>query len=73
MSGNKEKVNKTLDAAKERGVEEVLILGVDGNGMLHIDTTFSTIFASHYVLNRAIFEINILQSQMLEEKKEAAE
>lgn len=70
MAGNK--VIETLERAKDRGATEVLILGVDGNGMLHIDTTFGTIFASHYVLNRAIFEINLLQSQMLEEKNGAA-
>lgn len=66
----KETVQNALESARGRTPVDVVVLSINADGTMAIDTSYNSILTSHILLNRAIFEINVLQMQSMMNKEE---
>ena len=55
-------VSELLEANKELDHENILIIGFNKNGKIHIDTNRATFEFVNYACNRTIFNINNLET-----------
>jgi len=52
-----------LMEATSKGYDHVMIIGLGGNGNMEVSSTIDNTIPMHYVLNRAVFELNIFEMQ----------
>lgn len=52
-----------LMEATSKGYDHVMIIGMGQNGNMEVSSTIDNTIPMHYVLNRAVFELNIFEMQ----------
>lgn len=58
-SGVQVKLKEVLD--KSEKYTQVMVISLDANGNIDIDSTINTVPGMSYVLNRSVFELNIFE------------
>lgn len=64
-----EMIQKVLDEAKNKDLHSVLVIGMKPDGKLDISTDRPHFPFLHWLLNRTIFELNILENNNMREVK----
>ena len=67
-----EAVQKCIDSAKEKDFEAIMIVGLDKNGTLMIESSVNNVALMHWMLNKSIFDINVFESNNKGKKEEEA-
>lgn len=57
----------TLEQAKERNFEKVIVVGLNGNGSLEVLTDLDTSSQAIYTLNRTVFSLQMNEEHMISE------
>jgi len=60
-----------LMEATSKGYDHVMIIGLGQNGNMEVSSTIDNTIPMHYVLNRAVFELNIFEMQNKKRMEEA--
>lgn len=55
-------VTKLMEAAG-KAYDHVMIIGMGQNGNMEVSSTIDNTIPMHYVLNRAVFELNVFEMQ----------
>ena len=67
-----EAVQKCIDSAKDKDFEAIMIVGLDKNGTLMIESSVNNVALMHWMLNKSIFDINVFESNNKGKKEEEA-
>jgi len=67
-----EAVQKCIDNAQDKDLEAIMIVGLDKNGGLMIESSVNNVALMHWMLNKSIFDINVFESNNKGKKEEEA-
>ena len=67
-----EAVQKRIDNAQDKDLEAIMIVGLDKNGGLMIESSVNNVALMHWMLNKSIFDINVFESNNKGKKEEEA-
>ena len=67
-----EAVQKCIDNAQDKDLEAIMIVGLDKNGGLMIESSVNNVALMHWMLNKSIFDINVYESNNKGKKEEEA-
>jgi len=67
-----EEVQKCIDTAQGKELEAIMIVGLDKNGGLMIESSVTNLALMHWMLNKSIFDINVFESNNRTKKEEEA-
>jgi hypothetical protein len=65
-------VQKCIDNAQDKDLEAIMIVGLDKNGGLMIESSVNNVALMHWMLNKSIFDINVFESNNKGKKEEEA-
>jgi hypothetical protein len=69
-----EAVKNIVDELADKDLEAIMVVGLDSNGSLNIQSSVNNVALMHWMLNKSIFDINVFENnQKREEKTEKAE
>jgi len=69
-----EAVKNIVDELADKDLEAIMVVGLDSNGSLNIQSSVNNVALMHWMLNKSIFDINVFENnQKREEKAEKAE
>ena len=69
-----EAVKNIVDELADKDLEAIMVVGLDSNGSLSIQSSVNNVALMHWMLNKSIFDINVFENnQKREEKAEKAE
>lgn len=69
-----EAVKNIVDELADKDLEAIMVVGLDSNGALNIQSSVNNVALMHWMLNKSIFDINVFENnQKREEKAEKAE
>jgi len=69
-----EAVKNIVDELADKDLEAILVVGLDSNGSLNIQSSVNNVALMHWMLNKSIFDINVYENNTKrEEKAEKAE
>lgn len=67
-----EEVQKCIDTAQGKDLEAIMIVGLDKNGGLMIESSVTNLALMHWMLNKSIFDINVFESNNRTKKEDEA-
>jgi len=67
-----EAVQKCIDNAQDKDLEAIMIVGLDKNGGLMIESSVNNVALMHWMLNKSIFDINVFESSSKVKKEDEA-
>jgi hypothetical protein len=67
-----EEVQKCIDTAQGKDLEAIMIVGLDKNGRLMIESSVNNVALMHWMLNKSIFDINVFESSSKVKKEDEA-
>lgn len=65
--------NKVLDNAKESDYTGVIVLGLNEDGVVNINTSFNNLAVMHWILNKSIFDLNVFEKEPKQVDQESKE
>lgn len=65
----KTKAEIKLEDAKKLKFQDVIIIGLNEENHLSVETTYDNIVMLHYIMNRALFELNVFEANRRSEQK----
>ena len=68
-----EDITKVLDSAKEADYTGVIVLGLNEDGVVNINTSFNNLAVMHWILNRSIFDLIVFEKEPKQVDQESKE
>ena len=68
-----EAVEKAFEDAQKQSLEAVMILGLNENGGITINSSVNNIAAMHWMLNQSVFDICVFQRNAKDAEQEETE
>ncbi len=65
-----EEVQKCIDNVQDKDLEAIMIVGLDKNGGLMIESSVGNVALMHWMLNKSIFDINVFEANTKAKKEE---
>ena len=68
-----EAIQKAFEDAQKQSLEAVMILGLNENGGITINSSVNNIAAMHWMLNQSVFDICVFQRNAKDAEQEETE